>query len=357
MTLLSEGRLFAGACVELPLQGNPVLKGQILRVFLYIAQQVQTTGSFPKTTDIVEVLLGDVTSWRRGRMVNYLRALEGKGLIARKPREDLGSPAWNTHGYLTEAGRALAAKLPAFAQTRRLERKVRTGGGLHEDGGTRFKDMLTPAEEFGRRLIAPADTFSKLGVRVTKGAAGSRHRGLRLTTFSLEEGRTCSPTCGMRDECYAGKMSGQKRVLYEGLKTDQAFTDAIAKGRRQHVRLNTVGDFPNQGFVDALLLGLMQSGKSTAFGYTHWQPEQPLGAYIRKMSHLYWEFFAVRTSYEHGSRKPIPERAAVVVDEFDEKVLALHRAVPCPEQTGKAKNCGSCGFCWNTKQNVAFKRH
>ena len=153
-------------------------------------------------------------------------------------------------------------------------------------------------------------------------------------------------------------MARQKRILYEGGATDRRMMEVIAKGEPMHYRINTIGDIPNDDFLSAVLTGIMLSG-STSFGYTHWQPEHPLGYRIREYSKRYWNFFAVRTSYEHGSREPLLERAAVIVKSFkDAEILKLHNAIPCPEQTGKVRNCGECGLCWLAQdKNIAFAEH
>ncbi len=327
------------------------LRGKLAEVLRFIGRFVGEHGHFPSPVTITEYLSHKVTSWGRSHTIAYLRRLEDEGVVARKKKHK--HAAWEKEGYITPNGQILYETLPLEHKPKR-ERPKRKGGGIAADGGTKFKNMLLSAERLGSEMIQFADRYSKLGARVKKGNA--RQLGLRMATFSLEEGRTCSPDCGLRKMCYAGKMSLQKRILYEGTKTATLLAEEMRRAGPLHYRVNTVGDIPDSEFLLILFAGIGTS-LSTAFGYTHWQPEDPLGAQIREFSDRYWDFFAIRTSYEHGSRKPLPERAAVVMPEFSKKLLELHNAVPCPQQLGQSLSCAACGYCWNTRRNVAFRHH
>lgn len=300
------------------------------------------------------------TDWDRAHMINVYRALEEMRLIARRP----GSYQWKRGGHLTEEGKALAARLPIPHEVAEPPRRVRYGGGLAPDGGTKFKDMLFTADDPAFELIQQVTSYSKLGKRVQKAVKDGRQKGLPLATFSLEEGRTCDPKCGLARMCYAGKMGRQRRILYEGVKTDKLMAQAICATGPTHYRINTVGDIPSQSFLEGIFSAIAVTG-STAFGYTHWQPESELGSMIRQLSDWHWNFFSIRTSYLVGSRRPLPERAAVVMEQFNPATLKEHNAVPCPEQlqqTGQKTfnhkvNCGNCGLCWTSRRNVAFQLH
>lgn len=324
-------------------------------VLYHILQYYYRTGEFGGPNDIVAIMYGRVTNWNRGHMIHTFSKLEDEGFLARA-----GSPHWGKGGRFTDAGFAFASTLSAPIE--RIEKRGRRGGGLSPTGGTRFPDMLFSARP--DNVIQQGDAHSKLGTVVTKANGRRLQMGLPIATFSLEEGTTCSPECGLRDVCFAGKMSLQKRIRYEGKETDRAVAKAILEAGPRHYRINTVGDFPNQSFFEAVLAAVTVSG-STAFGYTHWPLEEELGATILSYSDRYWDFFSIRASYEHGSREPLPRRAAVVLKTFDPELLRLHNAVPCPENLqrfGYRKfkqdvNCGNCGLCWTHDGNIAFVEH
>jgi hypothetical protein len=316
---------------------------------------------FPSPNSIGRQWYGEhMTNWQRAHLVTTFRRLEKRGYIARKRS---GQMSWRLCGYLTPHGYATAQQLG-------LERQVaapttspgRRGGGLSPDGGSRFPKMVFAADTVG--IVKFPSPYSKLGQVATKASGEGRQLELPIATFSLEEGRTCDPACGLAKVCYAGKMPYEKRIRYEGHKTDRLVAKAIAEAGPHHWRVNTVGDIPSQSFLEAVLAAITVSC-STAFGYTHWPRESELGAAIAYYSERYWGFFSIRTSYEDGGREPLPSRAAVVVERFTPEVLRLHHAIPCPEQLQnkgyrtfrRRINCGSCGLCWTTQQNIAFERH
>lgn len=327
-----------------------------------IATWVLTQNTFPGPSDI-----GITTSVRfsdqdRGHLVAQYARLEQAGVLTR-----IGGKGqwWKGSGAVSDLGHALLATLPAtVTATASASRVRRTGGGLAPDGGTLFPSMLRPARE---GIVKLPSKYSKLGVSVTKTNAGGPPQGRRIATYSLEEGYTCSLLCGLRDKCFAGKLSRERRVKYEGLETDEAIAAAIETTGPFHWRLHTVGDFPNEGYLKRVVAALLASG-ATAWGYTHWTMNDPLGAAIAWLAKNYWGKFSVRLSYEAwGVRPPEGVPAAVVVREFTPEVLAKHNAVPCPEQVqdeglghgGKTQiNCGNCGLCWtNPEKTIAFKLH
>ena len=305
---------------------------------------------FPGPHDVISMTGKALRDYERGVINTLFRTLEKKGLISRKSTGD----AWKKTGSLTIIGIAILEKLE-YPPPPLLTQKKEYRGGISDDGGTRFKDKLFSVDS-GTTIVRPASPYSKLGPRVTKGSSRSRQKGLKIATFSLEEGRTCDPQCGLAKICYAGNMPRQQRILYEGEKTDRAVADAIYNHGPAHYRINTIGDIPTQGFLERILEAVIAS-RSTAFGYTHWQPENKLGGQIRLLSDQSWDFFSIRTSYEHGSRKPLKKCGAVTMEKFDKELLAEHNAIPCPEQLGQVKNCGECGLCWTTCRNITFQLH
>lgn len=332
------------------------LTGRQERAFFGIRDYcTERPGAFPTTNELV-VYLGDkLTSHTRGHMVTLFRNLETMGLIERVGDKQVMQ--WNLYGRFTKAGEAFIAAHPDTTSAY-TPQQMRFGGGVHpKTGGTRFEQMLVSVGNLTAEEIAPlADPYGKLGRKVDKAGKAGLQKGLPIRTFTLEEGKTCDLQCGMRNYCYGGKMSRQKRIRYEGQKTDIAVAQAIMEVGPAHYRLTTLGDIPNREFLEGLIAALVVT-KSTAFGYSHWHPGSELGAQIYAYADRYWEWFSVRFSYETGVEKPPVERGAVTLPEFDEGLLRYHNAIPCPQQQGKALDCGDCGLCWTTRQNIAFKLH
>jgi hypothetical protein len=330
-----------------------------MRLLQQIIAWVSTHRSFPGPTDIGMATLVRLTDHDRGHLVARYGRLEDAGLLTRDRH------TWKLGGAVTDAGQAFLNALPEVITRNAPAPSVRRiGGGLAADGGTRFPNVLRPASE---GVLKFPTKHSKLGEYVTKTTAGGPSRGLRIATYSLEEGRTCNPACGLIAVCFAGKMFRERRVKYEGPETDEAIAGTIEVSGPLHWRLHTVGDFPNEGYLDRVVDALRASG-STAWGYTHWTMVDPLGEAIARQAELHWGTFSVRLSYEAwGVRPPADVPAAVVVRDFTPEVLKEHNAVPCPEQVqdqglghrGKRQiNCGNCGLCWTAPhKTIAFKLH
>lgn len=158
--------------------------------------------------------------------------------------------------------------------------------------------------------------------------------------------------CQIRDRCYGGNMPFAKRLRWSGEETGRSIAGTIRELTQPAlVRLHTLGDFPSLSYAHAIRSALKTS-RSAAFGFTHWQPETPIGSALRSL----WDRdFCIRTSYLHGSREPISERSAVVVSHPDQ--ASEHNAIVCPEQMGRVKSCAECAYCWHTTRPVAFVVH
>lgn len=274
----------------------------------------------------------------RDRMLKALRDMEAAGLVSRTDRD------WNT-GFITPAGRlVLDTALPPKPTRGYRKRDM----GVHSDGGTIFKSALVEAGN--APILASGAQSAKLGRVVTKGP----HKGLPMRYVTLEEGRTCPSDCGIKGKCYGGNMPLAKRIVWRGEETGEAIAEAIRTSRPALIRLHNLGDFPSTSYAAKVIAALVSSG-SAAFGFTHHPPEDNIGGALRRWAARHWDRFAIRTSYLHGTRKPIADRAAVIVASPSDAVA--HDAVVCPEQLGRTPSCAACGFCWHSQRNVAFVLH
>lgn len=276
---------------------------------------------------------------RRGHMLASMRRLEMRGFVARRGH------SWSS-GRITQAGRNYLAN-----HTPPPKRGAgRPGaGGLAADGGTRFKHTLIEINAAGFRMSL-GEQNHKLGAVVAKG----RHKGRAMRAVTLEEGRTCPAECALRPNCYGGGMPFAKRLAWRGEATAKAIAEAIRAAGPVLVRLHTLGDFPSFQYAERILKAIAAGG-GAAFGFTHHAPESRLGDALRRMAAANWDRFSIRTSYLHGTRKPIAVRSAVVVEHPDQ--AKDHNAIVCPEQLGKVESCAKCGFCWHSQRPVAFVLH
>lgn len=317
---------------ELP----PPITGRQFVLLKKVAEDCKQLGRIRTSSEV-----HGLNTAQRAELLGRLLELEEKGLIARRGK----GAAWST-GHVTQIGYdAIKFGGPPI----RLRPVGSFPKGISADGGTRFVNRLFGAGEMN--ILAHGSRNAKLGAEVLKG----RYKGLPIYTVTLEEGRTCALECTLRDRCYGGGMHRAKRIRWDGEETGVAVAEAITNHPGIFLRLHTLGDFPSVEYVDRVFAAVTQSEGSAAFGFSHYQRETPVGERVAELSRQNWGRFAIRTSYEHGKHAPIPERSAVIISHPDQ--AKLHNAVICPEQLGKTKSCGSCGFCWHSQRPVAFLLH
>lgn len=214
--------------------------------------------------------------------------------------------------------------------------------GLAPDGGTRYKKSVR-APKMDRSLLQPGRNNEKLGHSVVKG----RFAGHTLYSLTLEEGKSCPP-CDLADVCYGGNMPFARRWAHgEALERTLRYQVPRLPGKVL-LRLHVLGDFYSVPYTEMWTTEL----GVPVFGYTHHSPSSPIGRAIMSAP---WENFAVRFSWKAGHSGAQKRRGAVTITEDSQ--AEDHDAIICPVQTNKAESCATCGLCWNTQRNIAFRSH
>jgi hypothetical protein len=220
--------------------------------------------------------------------------------------------------------------------------------------------------------------------------AGNRKTGKVAATYVSQD--TCPDSCALKKSgCYAekgfvaittqrlnnaGEMPAEQISLQEASLIRKAAIKVAKQKEKQEktgkryethmvgkpLRLHVVGDFPSQKALDAVdsACGLYtENGGGKAWSYTHnWATLQP----AENISLL-----ASVDSLSDGLKALAKGFApAGVVESFEsEKTHKIQgvKWIPCPEQTGKAKNCKECGLCFNAERlakgglGILFKLH
>ncbi|QXN72741.1 helix-turn-helix DNA binding domain protein [Rhodobacter phage RcZahn] len=290
-------------------------------------------------TEAAQELGGSRGSWSWA-----VRECEEAGLIDRQGQDrfDLA--------VITEQGRMLRT---LRGSPKPLGKGHKVSLGLSPAGGTRFINSVKMPEP-DTAVLQPGRANVKLGARVLKG----RHKGRKIYSLTLEEGRTC-PECDHADICYGGNMHLAVRWAH-GPALEQAITNqlqSIANSREKLaplIRLHVLGDF----YSDHYARMWFEQWRVPIFGYTHHHPISLIGKRVFAQD---WEQFSIRFSWRADRRPPVRSRGSVTVKaktdaEFEEQA-ARFDAIPCPVQTGRAESCAACALCWQTDRNIAFREH
>jgi hypothetical protein len=190
----------------------------------------------------------------------------------------------------------------------------------------------------------------KLGFVVSRTA----WTGKRLYSLTLEERTTCPKSCHHWEDCYGNNMPFAHRFKTNGLSNidiilEREIETLLAKHKHGIViRLHVLGDFYSVDYVNFWIEMLEKHPKLCIFGYTARSPEKLIGQAIAKMNES--DRCVIRQSrnfaYNENSSWSYAAEESFEGKSFD-----------CPEQTGKLKDCASCGLCWTTSKTVRFLSH
>lgn len=216
------------------------------------------------------------------------------------------------------------------------------------EGRTKFRKSVKGIGQLAHLLVSGHSNV-KIGRDVRK----AKFRGYWIFTLSLEERKTCPSSCRHWQTCYGNNMPFAKRIDH----TDPEFLSALAaeiptlclKHKGVLIRLHALGDFYNEEYIQFWMRMLRTYSNLAIYGYTARHPTTPLGNLIWEMNARWPDRCIIR--FSDGQ---LPEMSTVSIgDESD----CPPNAFLCPEQTGKTRCCATCGACWSTTKNVAFKEH
>ena len=114
------------------------------------------------------------------------------------------------------------------------------------------------------------------------------------------------------------------------------------------IRLHVLGDFFDLEYVNFWEEMLLKHPKLCLFGYTAREHDEYIGKALMLLNTRFSDRCVIRSSRNNESNS-YWSYAAEESFEGDSFV--------CPEQTGKLKNCASCGLCWSVPKTVRFLSH
>ena len=212
---------------------------------------------------------------------------------------------------------------------------------------TRFQKSIKNASD-SANVLKPGSNNKKLGFNVTS----KRWAGKKLYSLTLVERETCPTSCHHWEDCYGNNMPFAHRYSTDNLeaKLETEIAALIeAKPDGIVIRLHVLGDFYSVDYVKFWEDMLFKFPKLCLFGYTGRQLDTRIGNAIRILNLRFGERCVIRHSWNKDSNGLAELYAAEESFEGD--------SFTCPEQTGKVKNCASCGLCWTSTKTVKFLSH
>jgi DNA-binding NarL/FixJ family response regulator len=206
-----------------------------------------------------------------------------------------------------------------------------------------------------RRVLVDGASNSKIGGDVLVGHL----KGARIVTLTLEERATCPTSCALWRGCYGNNMQYSTRWKNGPELLTRIEADLIALFRdysRVLVRLHVLGDFWSGEYVDFWRGVLIRHAGLTAFGFTAWSRDTPVGQAVADLRAEFPRRFMVRHSGVTGPW------GAFTID-FPTERKTLGDAIVCPEQRDavnkpeRQTHCGSCAACWSTDRPIVFIEH
>jgi len=195
-------------------------------------------------------------------------------------------------------------------------------------------------------MLKKGSSNKKLGFKVT----AKKWLGKRLYSLTLVERETCPTTCHHWEDCYGNNMPFAHR--YRNANIDLILEKEIKVLLAKHkegivVRLHVLGDFYSVEYVNFWLEMLDKHPKLSIFGYTARKGDM-IAECIQTMNKTFPDRCVIRHS---GNFDADSDWSYAGEESFEGAFF------DCPEQSGKLKDCASCGLCWTVPKTVRFKTH
>ena len=196
-------------------------------------------------------------------------------------------------------------------------------------------------------VLKKGSSNKKLGFKVT----AKKWRGKRLYSLTLTERETCPTSCHHWDDCYGNNMPFAHRFSIEGL-TAKLETELSTLTKKHPngivIRLHVLGDFYSVDYVKFWESMLFKYPTLCLFGYTGREEDSTIGKAVWLLNSRFNERCVIRYSRSKGYAG---NNLFAAEESFE------GASFDCPEQSGKVKDCASCGLCWITTKTVRFITH
>lgn len=221
-------------------------------------------------------------------------------------------------------------------------------------------------------------------VLIARYGCGNRKIGPTVFTYSRiaghpvgNENGTCpGATTGCEAICYAKRIRGAVRDIY--LRNGGDDVPAIP-APCQLLRIHISGDFDSVAYIERWIARLGERPDVVAWAYTRsWRVPELLLSLERLRALPNVQLFASMDA-SHRDLPPVGWRRSWILTDAEDRLARSNTSSPdgyssknlltlvvaddtpsyvCPEETGRARNCEECGYCFDGKtHDVTFLEH
>ena len=217
---------------------------------------------------------------------------------------------------------------------------------------TIYKNNIFELENYQFKILKPS-TNKKLGKKVLKG----KYKDYKFVTLTLVERETCPKDCIHWDDCYGNNMPFAHRFSAEdqNLLQKRIYEDLLnSSNQLLLIRLHILGDFFNVKYVKFWSIMLNTFKNIAIYGYT----ANNINSKITLSRDIAKEIIKLNRSKDSHIRFSNDLTNSFSANSYDVVKPVKGESILCPVQEDKTANCGTCGLCWNQKnQSIIFKTH
>ena len=217
---------------------------------------------------------------------------------------------------------------------------------------TIYKNNIFELENYQFKILKPS-TNKKLGKKVLKG----KYKDYKFVTLTLVERETCPKDCIHWDDCYGNNMPFAHRFSAEdqNLLQKRIYEDLLnSSNQLLLIRLLILGDFFNVKYVKFWSIMLNTFKNIAIYGYT----ANNINSKIALSGDIAKEIIKLNRSEDSHIRFSNDLTNSFSANSYDVVKPVKGESILCPVQEDKTANCGTCGLCWNQKnQSIIFKTH
>ena len=217
---------------------------------------------------------------------------------------------------------------------------------------TIYKNNIFELENYQFKILKPS-TNKKLGKKVLKG----KYKDYKFVTLTFVERETCPKDCIHWDDCYGNNMPFAHRFSAEdqNLLQKRIYEDLLnSSNQLLLIRLHILGDFFNVKYVKFWSIMLNTFKNIAIYGYT----ANNINSKIALSRDIAKEIIKLNRSEDSHIRFSNDLTNSFSANSYDVVKPVKGESILCPVQEDKTANCGTCGLCWNQKnQSIIFKTH